>query len=44
MADEKVSKTFRLDKGLIKKLEKRAKNENRSLGNLVETLLLKAVK
>jgi hypothetical protein len=36
---KKIHKTFRLNENLIDFLEKKAKQENRSLANLVETIL-----
>ena len=39
----KVHKTFRFDEDLVKILEKQAKDENRNLSNLVETILLDLV-
>lgn len=35
----KVHKAFRLDEELIQKLQKQADLENRSLSNLIETIL-----
>ncbi len=35
----KVHKAFRLDEELITKLQKQADSENRSLSNLIETIL-----
>lgn len=36
----KISKSFRLDSGLVKNLEGRARKENRTLNSLVETFLM----
>lgn len=35
----KVHKSFRLDEDLIKKLQAQADSENRSISNLIETVL-----
>lgn len=40
----KKSKTMRLNEKLIKRVEERAKKENRSFTNMVEVLLEKSVK
>lgn len=38
-SETKVAKTFRLDRSTVEALEKRAKEENRTLSNLVDTIL-----
>lgn len=40
----KVHKAFRLDAELIQKLQKQADSENRSLSNLIETILFNYLK
>lgn len=40
----KVSKTFRLDKATLDAIEKLGEEENRTLNNMVETLLMRALK
>ena len=35
----KIVKTFRLDKDILKRVEAMAETENRTLNNMVETLL-----
>ena len=42
MSGEKITqvKTLRLNKGVINKVEERAKKENRSFANMVETILI----
>ena len=40
---EKQHKTMRLPKALIEKIQKKAKEENRSFNNMIEQLLEKAV-
>lgn len=43
IAITKKNQSFRLPEALIERLKKLARNENRSLNNYVETLLLDAV-
>lgn len=40
----KVHKSFRLDEDLIKKLQQQADAENRSISNLIETILFNYLK
>lgn len=37
-------KTVRLNPNIIKKIEERAKEENRNFSNMVDTILLEAIK
>ena len=39
MGDEKKVYSFRLEPELVKELQRRARQENRTLSNLVETVL-----
>lgn len=39
----KTNKSIRLNQGLLEKLEKIAKSENRTLSNLIEKILLEYV-
>lgn len=39
----KTTKTFRLDSELLRQLEVMAETENRTLNNMVETILMRAV-
>lgn len=43
MKKEKTTKTLRIDSLVIKELEKYAKEQNRSLNNLIETILIRFV-
>ena len=38
MKEKKIMKSVRLDKSMMKKLEQRAKRENRSFNNLINTI------
>ena len=40
----KIHKNFRLDERLIKKLQEKANLENRSLSNVIETILFNFLK
>jgi len=40
----KIKKGIRLDPKIIQAIEKMAKNENRTFGNMVETLLIKYIR
>lgn len=40
----KIHKAFRLDEELIQKLQKQADTQNRSLSNLIETILFDSLK
>lgn len=43
MKKDKTTKTLRIDSGAFKELEKHAKEQNRSLNNLIETILMRYV-
>lgn len=43
MKKQTTTKTLRIDSGAIKELEKYAKEQNRSLNNLIETILIRFV-
>lgn len=43
MKKTKTTKTLRIDTGTIRSLEEYAKEQNRSLNNLIETILIRFV-
>lgn len=44
MSEKKITKSIRFEKGMMEKLDKRSKEENRSFNNLVETIVIKDMK